>query len=454
MRPHSCVISPEFKGGLSHVSVGKYGRMLPALPALEIDEASLRALGRVGSSMDLPADALDDASTDNPRIPAGFPFLGQFVAHDITRDPSLLHHHATVKELRNFRTPRLDLEVVYGAGALANPYFYDLSDPDKFLIGLNDAGEPADVPRNAQGQALIADSRNDVHLVISQLHLAFLMFHNRIVDRLHAQGLRGNAAMDDARRLATWHYQWIVIHEFLPLSVGAEMVDGIRRDGHLIYAFKGQPFIPVEFADAAYRFGHPQIRARYRLNDGAAGLAIFPDLAGARPVTSAHRVDWSRFFAIPGRLPPQASKRIDARLVHALIDLPDSVVGETERPEQHSLAYRDLERGVNCDLPSGEAVARVIGAEPLPRDAVGLRALGWEGDTPLWYYVLKEAEIRWRGERLGDVGGRIVAEVLLGIVEGDPRSYLNAEPAWRPTLPSARPGEFTMADLLVFAGAA
>ena len=271
MRPHSCVISPEFKGGLSHVSVGKYGRMLPALPALEIDEASLRALGRVGSSMDLPADALDDASTDNPRIPAGFPFLGQFVAHDITRDPSLLHHHATVKELRNFRTPRLDLEVVYGAGALANPYFYDLSDPDKFLIGLNDAGEPADVPRNAQGQALIADSRNDVHLVISQLHLAFLMFHNRIVDRLHAQGLRGNAAMDEARRLATWHYQWIVIHEFLPLSVGAEMVDGIRRDGHLIYAFKGQPFIPVEFADAAYRFGHPQIRARYRLNDGAAG---------------------------------------------------------------------------------------------------------------------------------------------------------------------------------------
>ena len=222
MRTHSCVISPEFKGTLSHVSGGKYGRMFPTLPPLKIDESLLRALGRSGSGMDLPGAEPDGASTDNARIPAGFPILGQFIAHDITRDPSMLHHHATVRELRNFRTPRLDLEVVYGAGPLSTPYFYDLEDPDKFLIGLNDAGEPGDVPRNAQGQALIADSRNDVHALISQLHLAFLKFHNRIVDRLHAEGIRGDAALAEARRLAAWHYQWIVVHEFLPLSVGIE----------------------------------------------------------------------------------------------------------------------------------------------------------------------------------------------------------------------------------------
>lgn len=453
VRTHSCVISPQFKGTLSHVSGGKYGRMLPALPALKIDENVLRALGRSGSTMDLPAGAADDGAADNARIPAGFPVLGQFIAHDITRDPSMLHHHATVKELRNFRTPRLDLEVVYGAGALANPYFYDLHDPDKFLIGTNDAGEPGDVPRNAQGQALIADPRNDVHTLISQLHLAFLVFHNRIVDRLHAQGVHGDAAVDEARRLAAWHYQWIVVHEFLPLSVGGEMVDGIRRDGHLLYAYEGRPFIPVEFADAAYRFGHPQMRPTYRLNDEAAGLAIFPDLAGTRPVPSAHRVDWSRFFTIPGRRPPQASKRIDARLPHALMDLPESVVGETERPEEHSLAYRDLERGVDCDLPSGEAVARLIGTPPLPREAIGLQAFGWDGETPLWFYILKEAEIQCRGERLGDVGGRIVAEVLLGLLEGDPQAYVNVDPKWRPTLPGKGAGEFTMADLLTFAEA-
>ena len=454
MSGHSCVISPRFKGTLSHVSGGKYGRMFPNLAPLEIDERILQSLGRSGSSMDLPAGAFEDPASDNGRIPAGFSFLGQFIAHDITRDPSLLHHHATLKELRNFRTPRLDLEAVYGAGAIVHPYFYDLHDPDKFLIGVNDAGRPDDLPRNAQGQALIADSRNDVHLIISQLHLAFLKFHNRIVDRLHEHGLRGDAAGEEARRLATWHYQWIIVHEFLPLSVGEGMVERILRDGHLIYAFKGQPFIPVEFADAAYRFGHPQIRGTYQLNDRASGLPIFPDLAGTRPVPAAHVVDWARFFAIPGRRPPQASKRISPRLVHALIDLPESVVGDTERPEQHSLAYRDLERGLNCDLPSGEAVARVIDLDPLPKDALGLQALGWDGETPLWYYVLKEAEIQSGGERLGEVGGRIVAEVLLGLLEGDPHAYRNVNPHWRPTLPGTPAGDFTMADLLTFAGVA
>jgi hypothetical protein len=424
--------------------------MFPDLPPLDIGEDVLRALGRSGSSMDLPAGAFADPASDNPRIAAGFPIFGQFIAHDITRDPSMLQHHATLKELRNFRTPSLDLEVVYGAGPLATPYFYDQRDPDKFLLGLNDAGEANDVPRNAQGQALIADSRNDVHLIISQLHLAFLKFHNKIVDQLHETGTRGDAALDEARRLAIWHYQWMVVHEFLPLSVGEEMVEQILRDGHLIYAFTGQPFIPVEFADAAYRFGHPQIRPTYRLNQHAAGLTVFPDLAGGRPVPAARTIDWAWFFALPGRPAPQASKRIDARLVHALVDLPEAVVGETERPEQHSLAYRDLERGLDCDLPSGEAVARLLGLTPVAKDAIGLQAFDWTGETPLWFYVLKEAEVQCDGERLGEVGGRIVAEVLLGLIEGDPHSYRNIDPHWRPTLPGARAGEFTMADLLAF----
>ena len=327
MSGHSCVISPRLKGTLSHASGGKYGRMFPNLAPLTIDDRMLQTLSRSGSSMDLPAAAFEDPASDNGRIPAGFPFFGQFVAHDLTRDPSLLHHHAALKELQNFRTPRLDLEVVYGAGALVHPYFYDLHDPDKFLIGVNDAGQPDDVPRNTQGQALIGDSRNDVHMIISQLHLAFLKFHNRIVDQLHQRGLRGDAALDEARRLATWHYQWIVVHEFLPLNVGEEMVEHIQHDGHLIYAFQGQPFIPVEFADAAYRFGHPQIRTTYQLNDRAGGFTIFPDLAGMRPVPAARAIDWTWFFALPGRRPPQASKRITARLAHSLIDLPESIVG-------------------------------------------------------------------------------------------------------------------------------
>jgi hypothetical protein len=77
--------------------------------------------------------------------------------------------------------------------------------------------------------------------------------------------------------------------------------------------------------------------------------------------------------------------------------------------------------------------------------------MGWKSETPLWFYILREAEVRHNGERLGDVGGRIVAEVLLGLIGGDPNSYLNAESEWSAELPSVQEGHFTMADLLRFA---
>ena len=453
MATHSCVISPRFKGALAHVAEGKYGRMFPDLPPLEIEEGLLRALGRAGSAMDAPLNAEDDFQSDNPRIPAGFTFLGQFIAHDITRDASLLHH-ARNGQLRNFRAPRLDLEAVYGGGPVSNPYFFEKDNPDRFLLGQNELGVAGDLPRNPQGLALIADSRNDVHTVISQLHLAFLRFHNAVADILRSALGVGQNLFEEARRLCTWHYQWIVLHEFLPMTVGQPLVDQVRQEGHVIYAFEDLPFIPLEFAHAAYRFGHAQIRATYQLNESATGLTIFPDLAGARPIPSAHVVDWSRFFVIPNRPKPQASRRIVARLAHPLLDLPEDIVGRADRPEDCSLAYRDLQRGSDCGLPSGETLARRMGLGPLSRKEVGLQTYGWEGETPLWYYILKEAEVRENGEQLGEVGGRIVAEVLIGLLEGDPNSYFNVQPNWRPTLPSTGAGDFAMADLLKIAASA
>jgi hypothetical protein len=164
-------------------------------------------------------------------------------------------------------------------------------------------------------------------------------------------------------------------------------------------------------------------------------------------------VNWSYFFSVDDQHPPQPSKRIDTLLAHSLIDLPTSVVGETEIPEQHSLAYRDLVRGEALDLPSGEAIARVMRVEPLSKDEIGLQQLGWNSETPLWFYILREAEVRNNGAYLGAVGGRIVAEVLLGLIGGDPSSYLNASPDWQPELPAAQAGQFTIADLLRFAKA-
>ena len=183
MSTHSCVIAPQLKDALSMAEGGKYGRMFPDLPSPDTDETLLLTLGRSGSVMDA-ASSHDDtgASTDKFRTPAGWTFFGQFIAHDFTADRSLLLHHARLNELRNFRAPRLDLESMYSAGPTGSPYLYDLDDADKFLLGVNDQGEMEDLPRNRQGRALLGDPRDDVHLIISQLHLAFLKFHNAVVD--------------------------------------------------------------------------------------------------------------------------------------------------------------------------------------------------------------------------------------------------------------------------------
>src|SRR5437667_8136794 len=209
MSTHSCVIAPHLKGSITSIEDGKYGKMFLDLPGLEVDEAFLLALGRSGSVMEAASRPDEqDSRNDNPRIPAAFAFLGQFIAHDITADRSMLQHHARLNELRNFRTPRLDLECLYAAGPSGDPHLYDLNDLDKFLLGINEVGELNDLPRNRQGRALVGDPRNDVHLIISQLHLAFLKFHNRVVELLRERGTPAGNVFNEARRLVCWHYQW------------------------------------------------------------------------------------------------------------------------------------------------------------------------------------------------------------------------------------------------------
>jgi hypothetical protein len=236
--------------------------------------------------------------------------------------------------------------------------------------------------------------------------------------------------------------------------VGAELMAELLAEGPHYYQPDGPTYIPLEFADAAYRYGHSQIRRSYRLQAGGPELPLFPDLLGFQPVPASRRVDWTQLFAFPGRPAPQPSKKIDGRLARSLIELPMAITGEVEVEAYHSLAVRDLQRGQAYGLPSGEAISRALGIEPLGADDIELRDLGWAEETPLWYYLLKEAEVRSGGDRLGPLGGRIVAEVLLGIIDRDPESYRAVQPDWRPTLPATRPGSFDMADLLTAAESA
>jgi hypothetical protein len=301
-----------------------------------------------------------------------------------------------------------------------------------------------DVPRNAQGVALLGDPRNDVHVFISQLHVGVLRAHNRLVDRVREDGLDDDECFEAARRSTLWHYQWVIVEDYLPTLVGRDLVEQVKDPAERCYRPDDAPIIPFEFADAAFRYGHGQIRHRYLLQEGGDEYAVFPDLVGFRPVAPEHRVDARLMFGPDA----QPAKRMDGRLAASLIGLPLAITGAVNVDAYHSLAARDLQRGEAIGLPSGEAVARSIGVEPLTREEAGLEAFGWEGETPLWLYILREADVRGGGDRLGDVGGRLVAEVLLGLLDADPESYRALDPSWQPTLP-ARGERFTLLDLLV-----
>jgi hypothetical protein len=427
---------------------GRYGRMFPQLPQLKCDDALLFALGRAGGGCDGSARQRGEARS----VAAGWPVFGQYVAHDITADRSPVTHHDDEELLRNVRSARLDLECLYGDGPTGAPYLYGRRDPASLLegAGLPDGG--ADLPRNHEGTALVADPRQDVHVLISQMHLGMIRAHNRLVVRLRADGVPDSEVFAAARRALTWHYQWVVAHDFLPATIGTERVARLLSRPRSGAAGVAVSTIPLEFADAAYRYGHSQMRECYRIRPGGPQLRLFPELIGFGPVAADRAVDWSVLLDTgPTGEPAQRAGRIDGTLPAALIHLPVEVTGDLAAADadQASLAVRDLLRGTATALPSGEAVAGQLGLAPLTSAELGLRAQGWEGETPLWFYLLKESEAREDGERLGPVGAHIVGETLIGVLDADPGSYRAVDPGWTPTLPGRVPGRFSLADLLL-----
>jgi hypothetical protein len=450
---------------------GRFGRMFRNLPFLELTTASIESLAE---EMLEPAAQSDDDSLDNPDIPAGFTYLGQFLDHDITFDPvSSLTRQNDPDALRTFRTPRLDLDSVYGSGPDDQPYLYDQEDHgETFLIG--DRGTAnEDLQRNSQGRALIGDPRNDENMIISQVQHAWLRFHNQVMADLragkhhnHLWSHRKEDRFREAQRIVRWHYQWIIIEDFLRRIVGNDLVEALAPvtsvpGGIKVRRFDPKPryyspdpsagaFIPIEFSAAAYRYGHSQIRSDYELNDVIQDKTIFPTadhpgdtdhLKGFRPLIPGWKIQWRRFFELGGADDDlQRTRLIDTKLAVPLAHLPEPI-----DDAGRSLALRNLLRGLRMDLPSGQSVARLMGFKPLTAAEAGP-----PGDLPLWYYVLAEAKNQQGGKRLGAVGGRLVAEVILGLIDADRSSFLRVEPGWQPFL-GAHHGKFTMAEMLTYA---
>jgi hypothetical protein len=452
--------------------------MFRNLPPLLPDRADLEALAK--QMIEPQPTGEEDPAADNPDIPAGFTYVGQFVDHDLTFDPlSQLQQDNDPDALVDFRTPRFDLDSIYGRGPDDQPFLYE-DDGVHLLIGHNKAGDE-DLPRNVKGRALLGDARNDENLIISGLALGVLKYHNRVVDTPPLAGLAPVQRFDEARRTVRWHYQWAVIHDFLARLVGTEVIEDILHPVSFkvpagpsaktiktlavlprFFHWKSRPFMPVEFSVGAYRFGHSMVRGEYELNDQVQNIPIFAkppeeDLRGFRELPAGHSIQWARFFLFEGsKLTPQPSRKIDTKLSFGLNILPENVAAGI-----HALAERDLKRGRALGLPSGQAIARTIGLpEDLILHAADLKPLPehliqvFGESTPLFFYVLKEAEKISGGRRLGPMGGRIVAEVFIGLLRADPSSYLNVEPTWHPRageFGARKDGEFTITDLLRFA---
>jgi hypothetical protein len=461
-------------------------------------------LGPVGAQRQLPTPnrrrsglAMTRGLGGASQIPAGSTYLGQFVDHDLTFDKTnvMLGVGISPAELLQARSPSLDLDSLYGAGP-TDPVSAKFYTPDgrHFKMGRTAAieGIPArqgfDLPRGAgstvaaKRKAIIPDPRNDENLAVAQTHLAFMRFHNRVVDTLPSSvPLAQRFAR--AREIVTKHYQWMLRTDFLPRICAPGVVNDVLGSGSWAFevgaAPTDVPTMPIEFSVAAFRLGHAMIRESYNWNrifdDGFGFLDLLfafsggsGDLGGGQRLPSNWIADFRRLYdfreagradlAVPERKFNRAM-RIDTTLTPILRFLPGFV------PAEANLAFRNLTRAKMVRLATGQQMATFMKNKGVTltkltnaqiRDGRNGARLGeltapqrtaLLQNTPLWFYILREAE--FNQGKLKGVGARIVAETFHRAMEGSQTSIVR-DPTWRPSL-GPNPTTFRMVDLLLFA---
>jgi len=434
---------------------GYYSRLVPSA-AKRLSSRDEERLIRLGESMRYVSQR---EGTLTPRV--GFTYFGQFVGHDLSHDTTpLARSHPVAERVPNYRSAYLSLEQIYGGGPMRSPQLFEgESGAEVFRIGKTPKGRPRDLPIEA-GEVLSADERNLDNLILRQLHVVFLKFHNEAVKQLSAtpptikgaDSIGSGTIFERAQRLVRWHYQWIVRHDFLPRVLHNSF--WFNRD-------RGYPLdsdsIPTEFSLAAHRFGHSMVRPAYGLNCRRKRVEIseLMSLGHERaPVGDDFLIEWGRFFdGLPRSGPVASSSYLDTALAPAMHRLPESILRLCVRDEVSdspaSLPIRTLLRGARACLPSGQEVAALLSKKgilaaryELTPDQLVQDVCNQSGtvlgdtelheNTPLFYYILKEAEIVGQGRTLGPVGSYIVGQVIRTALYSDPDGYLSAiGPNWQ-----------------------
>lgn len=336
----------------------------------------------------------------NMEVPAGYTYLLQFVLHDLTYSA----------------LPRLDLSSLYGEGPHGSPALYDPVRFGRLLTGPTAPGTLPDVPRGAGGRAMIADPRNDLTIMIGQVHMAFVTWHNRLLaDFSHLPPAR---AYEQARRALTAVYWGLVVGDLLPRLIGTRMVLEA-----LAWRARFEPLarLPLEFTLAAGRVGHAMVKPRYRLNDRFEAPLFRPprdpfggDLRGQAP-TERMSMRWENFLALGSLVKVQASARLNDRICRPLFNLP---IPAGVEPGHRSIAFRTLAAGESAGLAGGQALAHASGCSPLPEEEIWVRFPDHRGSpAPLWFYLLREADIQQHGQRFGELGSAILAHAVIGSLD-------------------------------------
>lgn len=454
----------------------RFGRIFHQLPPFRPADAALQLLGRAMTSTSARSEA---------DLPAGYTYFGQFIDHDMSRDltaglvqgaPELGQDAVLPPDvIRQGRSPSFDLDSLYGSLTGAVPELLE-ADGKHMKLGTAAAfgGVPEmigfDVPRAPSGKALIGDPRNDENLIVQQLHLAFLRFHNAVVDQIDI--VRGGESpatiLSKARDLVTRHYQWLVVHDFLKRVCRRDVWEAVfgapgpgsdvwRPDPKVFKVSAAQiPPMPLEFSGAAYRFGHTLVRDDYSWNrefgPGTPFSLFFRfsevsgSLQGSQNRFPANWIaDWRRMFPmeqIQGVKNPLPEDRVnramgfDVNLATAMGQIP------IKSGVAINLAESNLIRGSRYGLPSGQDVALacqqagvtisnpltqtdIQSAWPASGPPIGqMRAEELDTKTPLWFYILAEAQVKEDGKTLGEVGSRIVAETFLALIKTSRTSIL------------------------------
>ncbi|MEO1623969.1 MAG: heme peroxidase family protein [Bacteroidota bacterium] len=436
----------------------------------------LKDLGQAMADPTVPLDESLDSET-----PAFFTYLGQFIDHDITArtdrdidgtvfriEPAdhltPLAPETVLDKLKNGRRPNLDLDSVFGDGPSFSPESYrteayelyvDDNKSDSLKMKLNRPRRSyIDLPRipGRDGRALIADHRNDENVMISQLHAAFIAFYNRVYDDLELPSEQ--AKYSRARQLTTWAYQYGIIHDYLPRVCDPLVVADILVNGPLYFGQFTNTIMPLEFSVAGFRFGHSMIRPSYTINGTTRSITELLGLSGGRnelltsdplrELKEENVIKWSEFIKINKKPEPQMARKIDTKIAKGLFTLDQAFGSVSPGSVLAHLTQRNLLRGFLLSLPTGQSVAKAMRIFPMTDTEIQqsnpdsenqiLANSGLLRRTPLWYYVLKEAEVQQQSMRMGVVGSKIVAETLIGLIKRDPNSYLNNmdDPAVQP----------------------